>query len=169
MINECVKLIATPFGSSGRVVKLTWELCECCNFTRIKLLRMKINRRVVDQPPQVFNDQHFSLAPNIGTNFAGPVYPFPPPAIANQVWTEFDELFDIAVGSDIDWYLGPKGPANVFGPFVISNQDGLILLAQCCETGVWMMSKVSVVRFLYFPWSVADQALIGYSNTDPPL
>lgn len=163
MINECVKLIATPFGSAGRVVKLTWELCECCNFTRIKLMRMKNNRRVFDQPPQVYNDQFFSLLPVLGTGS-----PFPIPSLANQVWTEFDELFDMEVGDDEDWYLGPLGPANVFGPFVISNQDGIILLAQCCETGVWMMSKVSIVRFLYFPWTDPDKVLIGYSDTDPP-
>ena len=168
MISECVKLTAAFFGTERRVAKFTWELCPCCNFTRIKLLRMKINRMVFDQPPIVFNNLHFTFSPDFGTNFAGMVYPFPPPSISSQVWTEFDELFDLEVGSDSDWYVGPLGPDRGFSVFSINNQDGFILLAQCCETNGWMMSKISIVRFIVSPWTAANKYLIGYSGTNPP-
>ena len=168
MLSECVKLTAAFFGSEKRVAKLTWELCPCCNFTRIKLLRMKINRIVIDQTPNIFNNQHFSLTPDAGTNFTGTVYPFPPPAIASQVWTAFDELFDIGAGTDEDWYVGPLGPYGGFGVPAIKNQDGFILAAQCCESGVWILSNVSIVRFLLSPWTSANSYLIGYSDTNPP-
>lgn len=175
MLSECVKLTAVPFGTganAGRSIKLTWELCECCNFTRIKLLRMNNPAQFIGVPPNYFNTsqwvsngKHFTLTPN------GFPYPFPPPAIANQVWTSFEELFDLEVGEHDQWYLGPSADPPPFGVFYIKNVDGLILLAQCCETNTWIMSKVSVITFFPGPWLFADVAsgILGYSSSEPPV
>lgn len=148
MISECVKLAASWY-TTGFIARFDWNLCECCNFTQLRLYKN----------PFAFANFQPNFHPIYNDLFFNRNTPWPSQSDGQIVFSTWQLVFDLPIADALQWYRGiTDWPRNV---------EQFVLFAQMCDSGTWMMSKMTEVTF-DFPRFTFPPSTAGYSSPNPP-